>query len=301
MVPLEPAAEGTPGSISQARRLTAPGVSSTTPRWSRDSQSIYFLSGRSGSTQVWRLPLGGGEAQQVTQAPLDIGSFRLAPDGRALLVSMDVFTDCQNLACTRSRLDARAAQKHSGELYDHLFMRHWDSWSNGTRAQLFLYALDGAGVAASGPDRGEPLMVSRGLGGDVPSKPFGDETDYCFAPDGHSIIISVRIAGRSEPWSTNFDLYRVRLGDGAGNALAVLGAPENLTAANPAWDAGPAVSPDGRTLAYRAMRRPGFESDRFGIMLRDLATGAMRERARLERPGHRVGLLAGGQHPGLCA
>ena len=37
------------------------------------------------------------------------------------------------------------------------------------------------------------------------------------------------------------------------------------------------VSPDGRTLAWRGMKRPGFEADRFGIMVRDLATGATRE------------------------
>jgi len=278
LLALEPAA-AMPGSVAAARRLTAPGVSSTAPRWSRDGQAIYFLSDRSGSTQVWRLPLGGGEAQQVTRAPLDVGNFRLAPDGHALLVSMDVFTDCQSLSCTRSRLDARAAQKPSGELYDHLFIRHWDSWSNGTRSQLFLYALDGTGGAASGLDHGEPLWVSRGIDGDVPSKPFGDDTDYGFTPDGRSVIFSVRIAGHTEAWSTNFDLYRVRIGAGAADtgAGASAGAPENLTAANPAWDAGPVVSPDGRTLAYRAMRRPGFESDRFAIMLRDLASGGTRE------------------------
>jgi Tol biopolymer transport system component len=33
------------------------------------------------------------------------------------------------------------------------------------------------------------------------------------------------------------------------------------------------VSPDGLTLAYKAMQRPGFEADRFWIKLRDLATG----------------------------
>src|SRR5690606_24244749 len=36
-------------------------------------------------------------------------------------------------------------------------------------------------------------------------------------------------------------------------------------------------SPDGGTLYYRAMKRPGFEADRFGIMALDLASGASRE------------------------
>ena len=253
------------GAEATSRRLTAPGVGSTTPRWSHDSRTIYFLSSRSGSSQVWRLALAGGEAQQVTHAPLDIGSFMLSPDDRQLLVSMEVFADCQTLACTRTRLDERAAQKHSGEVYDKLFMRHWDTWSNGTRSQLFIYALDAMGMAAAA----EPTLITRGIDGDVPSKPFGDDTEFCFTPDGRSVIFSVRIAGRTEAWSTNFDLYEVPV-DGSR-------APVNLTAPNLAWDTGPAVSPDGRTLAYRAMRRAGFEADRYAIMLRDLSSGATHE------------------------
>ena len=50
--------------------------------------------------------------------------------------------------------------------------------------------------------------------------------------------------------------------DGSGN-------PTNLTAANEAWDTAPIVSPDGRYLAYLAMSRPGFESDRYRVLLRD--------------------------------
>ena len=37
--------------------------------------------------QVWRLPAGGGEAEQVTDLPLDVGSFRLAPNGARLAVT----------------------------------------------------------------------------------------------------------------------------------------------------------------------------------------------------------------------
>src|SRR5688500_2726423 len=50
------AKDGTP------RRLTQNAANDSTPRWSADSQYIYFLSTRSGSSQVWRLQLGGGEA-----------------------------------------------------------------------------------------------------------------------------------------------------------------------------------------------------------------------------------------------
>src|SRR5207247_10783487 len=51
--------------------------------------------------------------------------------------------------------------------------------------------------------------------------------------------------------------------------------PRNLTS-NPATDTQPRFAPDGRTLAYLAMSRPGFEADRFRIVLRDWTTGAER-------------------------
>ena len=83
------------------------------------------------------------------------------------------------------------------------------------------------------------------------------------------MVASIRVAGKQEPWSTNFDLYRF---DAAGKQ-----APVNLTASNPAWDAGPVFSADGKTLFYRAMKRPGFEADRFGLMAMDVASGKTRE------------------------
>jgi dipeptidyl aminopeptidase/acylaminoacyl peptidase len=115
----------------------------------------------------------------------------------------------------------------------------------------------------------EPTLLSRGIDGDVPSKPFGDDSEFTFAPDGKSVFFDVRIAGTTEPWSTNFDVYRVPV-DGSA-------APTNLTADNKAWDGFPVASPDGKTLYYLAMKKPGAEADRFAIMALDLATGAKRE------------------------
>jgi len=246
-----------------ARRLTATGSSANSPRWSADGRALYFLSTRSGAQQLWRLDLAGGEAQQVTDYPLDVGSFRLSPDGRSVALSLEVFTDCADLACTQKRLDERNADKSSAMHFDKLFIRHWDSWKDGRRNQLFVarFAEDGRA--------GEPKLVSRGIDGDVHSKPFGDDLDYVFAPDGQSIVFSARIAGRGEPWSTNFDLFQASI-DGREP-------PRNLTEKNPAWDAGPVFARDGKTLYYRAMKRPGFEADRFGLMRLDLASGEARE------------------------
>lgn len=249
---------------SPARRLLAPGTVAMAAQFSPDGQQLYFLSPRSGSMQVWRLPMAGGEAQPVTNYPLDVGGYRLSPDGKALAFSLEVFNDCADLACTKARLDERAAGKTTGVLYERLFVRHWDTWADGRRNQLFTAAIDADGRAAA-----QPVKVSRDIDGDVPSKPFGGSDEYTWAPDGKSLVFAARIAGNSEPWSTNFDLYRVPA-DGSA-------APANLTADNPAWDTAPTFSADGKTLYYLAMKRPGFEADRFALMEKTLASGATRE------------------------
>jgi dipeptidyl aminopeptidase/acylaminoacyl peptidase len=249
-----------------ARRLTVRGSSAASPQWAPGGRQLYFLSSRTGSMQIWRLDFDGGEAQPVTSLPLDVGSFKLSPDGRAIALSLEVFADCADLACTKSRLDERAAGKSSGVVYDRLFVRHWDAWSDGRRNQLFTVALNAEGIA-----EGAPVRVSRELDGDVPSKPFGDASEYAWSPDGKSLVYSARVAGKTEAWSTNFDLFRV---PSDGSSL-----PVNLTAANPAWDTGPVFSADGRSLYYRAMQRPGFEADRFALRVMDLADGTSRELA----------------------
>ncbi len=75
-------------------------ANSNAAEWSADGRFVYFLSNRSGSTQVWRVTAGGtaprsqarnldapgADALQVTNLPLDVGSFRVSPKGDRILV-----------------------------------------------------------------------------------------------------------------------------------------------------------------------------------------------------------------------
>lgn len=250
------------------RRLTNADASSSDPEWSANGDAVYFLSARSGTAQVWRLPLSAGEASAVTNLPLDVTSFRLSPKNDRIAVSLDVFRDCPDLACSKKRLETMGKNPSSGHVYDKLFVRHWDTWADGRNTVLYTLPLINGMVAAT---QGEPANLSGSLDGDVPSKPFGDRDEYQFSPDSASIVFSLRVAGKSEAWSTNFDLYEVPAAGGK--------APRNLTADNLAWDTKPLFSPDGRTLAYVAMDRPGFEADRFHFVLMDVASGKKRKLA----------------------
>ena len=244
------------------QRLTQADASSTDPEWAPNGDAVYFLSARSGSTQVWRLPLSGGEAARVTDLPVDVENFRLSPQGDRLALSLAVFRDCADLACSKARLDAQAKVKASGHVFDKLFVRHWDTWADGRTNVLYSAPIDSSGKVSA-----QPVSLSGTLDGDVPSKPFGDHDEYHFSPDGKTVAFSARIAGKTEAWSTNFDVYTVP---------ATGGTPANLTADNPAWDTKATYSPDGRTLAWLAMDRPGFEADRFHVVLMDVASGKKR-------------------------
>jgi dipeptidyl aminopeptidase/acylaminoacyl peptidase len=241
------------------QQITTHPETDSAPAWAPDGSAIYFLSTRSGSSQVWRRALAGGEPEQVTNLPLDVGTFQIAPRGTHLAVTMEVFIDCENLACNVERLEASKKNPATGVVFDRLFVRHWDTWKDNRRSHLFLVPLSGTG---------EPVDLTAGMDADVPSKPFGGGEDYTFHPGGDTIVFTARDVGRDEPWSTDFDLYTVPM-DGSAR-------PRILTDGNPAWDARPVFSPDGATLAYVAMQRPGYEADRFRLMLRDWQSGKTR-------------------------
>jgi dipeptidyl aminopeptidase/acylaminoacyl peptidase len=244
---------------SGLRRLTAYEAGDSDPRWSANGGSVWFLSGRSGSSQVWRIAVTGGEAEQVTRLPLDVNAFRVTPDDAHLVLAVEVFPGA-GIEETRKRLDALAEREKagpSGRIYDHLFVRHWDTWSDGRRSHLFAVPVAG----------GDPVDLMKTMDADCPSKPFGGAEEYAISPDGASVVFAARDMGRAEAWSTNFDLFAVPL-DGSAT-------PRKLTA-NPATDTQPAFSPDGRTLAYLAMQIPDFEADRLRIVLKPWPDGPAR-------------------------
>ncbi|MEM6457122.1 MAG: S9 family peptidase [Acidobacteriota bacterium] len=251
------------------RRLTRGAARDHSPRWSPRGDALYFLSARSGTTQLWHLPVDGGEAAQITDLPLPIEAFAVAPDGRCAVVALRVFPTADDatdgpIAATVARREAQA-QQGSGRVYDRLFVRHWDTWKDGRRQHLFVVPLaaedDAAANDATGPvGAAQAIDLMGAMDADSPTLPFGDDDEWAFTPDGASLVFTARDAGAAEAWSTRFDLWCVPL-DGS--------RPPRPLTDGPAWNTHPRFAPDGRTLAYLAMARPGYESDRRRIVLRD--------------------------------
>ena len=221
--------------------------------------ALYFLKPAGDRDQLFRMAIGGAP-QQTSDFGADVSGFRLSPTGDRVIVWADQ-KDCPDLACAATTFPTKS--EGSGRTYDKMFVRHWDTWVEpGVRSRIYAFPIEGGKLSGMG------VRLTGELEGDTPSKPFGGGEEISFSPDGKTVFFALREAGRIEATSTNLDIFASPV-DGSAP-------PTNLTDANDATDNLPAVSPDGRTLAYVAMARPGYESDRQVIQLRDLATGQVR-------------------------
>ena len=245
---------------AKPERLVADAdVNEAAPQFSRDGKTVYFQSDKGGDDAIWAVAVAGGEPRKLTGFQGGFAGFKVAPTDGRILVWADRKPGAPSLAPALEKKDPNAG---AARVYDQLFVRHWDAWADGNRSQLFVLPLTADGAPGDG------VAVSRTLIGDAPSKPFGGGEEVSWSADGRTIYFALREAGRIESLSTNLDIFAVPA-DGST-------APVNLTAANRATDTFPTVSPDGRTLAWLAMKRPGYEADRQVLMVRDIASGRVR-------------------------
>lgn len=238
------------------KRLTHNSSRETSVQWHPDGRSIFFIANRTGSNQIWQLRLDGGEAQQVTNLPLPVNGFKLAADGKTVALALTVKPGCQTLQCTLDAKAKDAEKKDSALAYDQLMVRHWDQWLDQYREHLHIAVL-----------ADKPLTDAKNLMADWNTDIAGIN-EVAFTPDLQQVVFSAKIPAEDQAWHTNFDIFQVPLTGGE---------KVNLTADNAAWDAKPKFSTDGRFMAYLAMKKPGAEADRFGLMLLDLMTGEKKE------------------------
>ncbi len=109
---------------------------------------------------------------------------------------------CADVNC--ANVPAAAAGQGSGRVYDETFVRHWDAWAEpGVRSRIFTFPL------VDGRPQGAGTPVAPNLVGDSPSKPFGGGEEIAWSPDGRTLYFTLREGGRTEPNSTNLDIFAV--------------------------------------------------------------------------------------------
>jgi dipeptidyl aminopeptidase/acylaminoacyl peptidase len=228
-------------------RLTSSLKADFSPRWSPDGKQIAFISTRGGTPQVWLIDPHGGEAAQLTDTATGASGIILSPTGKHMAFSSSVFPECADDDCNRAKMEEKEKSPVQAKFFDELLYRHWNAWRDGMRSHVFVIPAEGGNAVDITP-------------GDYDSPPIslGGNQDFTFSPEGEEICF----ARNEDPelkkgLGTNNDLFT--------NSIA--GGQLDKITSNRANDNSPQYSPDGQFIAYRAMSRPGFEADKYDLIV----------------------------------
>jgi dipeptidyl aminopeptidase/acylaminoacyl peptidase len=213
----------------ESRAITSAGSAASDPHWSRDGRALYFLSDRSGSSQLWKLPVAGfGEAEQVTEFAQGIDSLQLSPDESRLLLS---FTDTQLVPPANAAGDGEG--KGGKDKLAEPFVI--------TRLEF----KEDAGEGYLTGDRAEHLHVLDLATGQLKQLTSGTytESDAAWSPDGRRVVF---VSNREKDPDASYrtDLWVVDAGNAAKGSTLLRLTNDERTKSDPAF------SPDGRTIAF---------------------------------------------------
>lgn len=232
------------------RPLTTGKHHDASPRWSPDGRRLLFLSDRGGSVQIHVRWMDTGETVEVTGLPYPPQNPVWSPDGEWIAFTSLVKGAPSQLAVLPAPPEG-ATWAEPARVIDRLVYRfNGVGWLEPGYMHLFVVpALGGAVRQLSRGDyhHGSMALVAAG--------------EPAWSPEGQSILIAAnrRPDWELEPWDT--EIYEFAVADGAMRRLTDRRGPDNA----------PAVSPDGRRIAYTGFddRYQGYQVTRLYVADRD--------------------------------
>lgn len=248
---------GVPLAGGESRQLTSDAAGEDRGRWSPDGKHFLFVSARGGNQQVWIAdfdPESGtvqGTPHQITNISTEADGALWSPDGHNILFTSEVYPECGDDVCNKTREEERARSKVKAMVFTRLFFRHWSSYTYYKRTHLFVIPIEGGTAKDLTP--GDH---------DVPPFSLGGQDLYAISPDGKEVAFTSNI-DEVEAISTNNDIFVVPITGGVAKKLST----------SPGSDSTPLYSPDGKWLAWRLQKRAGYESDRFRLVIYNRQSG----------------------------
>ncbi|WP_233377349.1 S9 family peptidase [Maribellus sp. CM-23] len=244
-----------PVSGGEATNITNSVGNESNAVWRPDGKKIGYLSGASGSVQMWEMNPDGSSAKQISDIEGGIFGFQYSPDQAKIyyLKSVKLDPSVQDLFPDLPKANAR--------IENDIMYRHWDTWHDYTYQHIFV--ADYSGKIREGKD------IMEGERFDAPMKPFGGTEQVVWSTDSKTIAYTCKKkVGKEYALSTNSDIYLYNIETGK---------TINFTSGMMGYDQNPVFSPDGKYMAWESMERDGYEADKVRLFVADLETGEKKD------------------------
>src|SRR6185369_5690907 len=212
----------------QQRPLEAGSGSYFSPRWSPDGTRLAYVAAEGGSAQLFVRWMASGESARITGLPDSPDTIAWSPDGRRIAYSMFVPDEGMKLGS--------APPKPEGA-----------KWADPLQViNAVTYRFDGAGYFKPGYQQIFWVPADGGASTQLTFGPTNAGSLVSWTPDSRSVVFSANLNKNWERDVTEAEIYRLSIDGGAPVALTTRKGPDNS----------PAVSPEGRLVAYT-----GYDED----------------------------------------
>ncbi|HEX6260923.1 MAG TPA: S9 family peptidase [Woeseiaceae bacterium] len=215
----------------------------SSPRWSPDSTRIAYLSNAEGSQQLYVRWMDTGQTALVSNLQKSPQAIAWSPDGTMLAFSMQVPAKMEPLATPPAKPEGA-------------------EWAEPVKViERVFYRADGAGYLEPGFSHIFVVPAEGGTPRQLTSGNFNHSGQLSFTPDGSAIVFAANRQAEWEHDPRESDIYSVALADSALTQRTDRDGP----------DGQPAVSPNGRFIAYVGFdeKKRGYENSLLYVMDRD--------------------------------
>jgi dipeptidyl aminopeptidase/acylaminoacyl peptidase len=255
------------------------------------SARYYDIQKNKGQSDIYTVPVSGGEYKRLTNSPDAKYSIQWRPDGKKIgfvcsksgttqvwemnpdgsdwkqisnieggINDFKYSPDFKKILFTKDvKIDKDIhdiypdLQKTNARIYNDLMYRHWDTWADGTYSHLF--------VADYSDNIKNAVDIMQGEPYETPLKPFGGMEQINWSPDSKNLAYTCKkMTGKQYAISTNSEIYIYN----TDTKQTV-----NITEGMMGYDVAPVFSPDGKKISWQSMERDGYEADKNRLFIFD--------------------------------